>query len=95
MAAPPAQAAAGPPALRPLRNDPPRIPERAQRDGIVQGQARVRLWITPEGTVDQVDIIDAKPPGVFDDEVRRTLSLWTFEPPGRPVDQVMELPLKP
>jgi TonB family protein len=93
-------AAAAPPpgepvALRPLRHDPPRFPERALRDGIVQSQARVRLWVTPEGKVDQVDIIQATPPGLFDDEVRRALSLWTFEPPGRPMDEVVDLTLKP
>jgi TonB family protein len=81
--------------LRPLRHDPPQFPERALRDGIVESQVRVRLWVTPEGKVDQVDILQAAQPGLFDDEVRRALSLWTFEPPGQPIDQIVDLTLKP
>jgi len=56
---------------------------------------RVRLWVTPEGKVDQVDILEATPRGVFDDEVRRALSLWSFEPPGRPTEQIVDLTLRP
>jgi TonB family protein len=93
--APPAPPASEPVTLTPLRHDPPRIPEKAVLAGIVEGDARVRLWITPEGKVDQVDVIEARPPGVFDDEVRRVLSLWTFDPPGHPADEVIELTLKP
>jgi TonB family protein len=95
MQAPPVQPASNPLTLRPLRNDPPQFPERALRDGIVQSQVRAHLWVTPEGKVDQVDIVEASPPGVFDDEVRRALSLWTFEPPGRPTEKVIDLTLKP
>jgi periplasmic protein TonB len=81
--------------LRPLRQDPPRIPEKAVHEGVVDGHVQVRLWITPEGKVDQVDVLEASPPGVLDDEVKRALSLWTFEPPGHPIDEVVQLTLKP
>jgi TonB family protein len=81
--------------LRPLRQDPPRIPEKAVRAGILEGHVQVRLWVTPEGKVDQVDVLEASPPGVLDDEVRRVLSLWTFEPPGHPADEVVQLSLEP
>lgn len=95
MQAPTAQPPTSPASLRPLRHDPPRFPEQARRDGIGESQVRVHLWITPEGKVDQVDIVQATPPRVFDEEVRRALSLWTFEPPGRPTEQVVDLTLKP
>jgi TonB family protein len=95
VAPPPPQPASDPIGLRPLRHDPPRFPERALRDGIVQSQVRARLWVTPEGKVDQVDIIEATPRGLFDDEVRRALSLWTFQAPGHPTEQVVDLSLKP
>jgi protein TonB len=95
MQAPSAQPATDPVSLRLLRHDPPQFPERALRDGIVESQVRARLWVTPEGKVDQVDIIAATPPRVFDDEVRRALSLWTFEPTGRPSEEVVDLTLKP
>jgi protein TonB len=81
--------------LHPLRHDPPQFPASALPDGIVESQVRVRLWVTPDGKVDQVDIIEAKPARVLDDEVRRALSLWTFEPPGRPTEEVIDLTLKP
>jgi protein TonB len=95
LQAPAAPPAAEPAALLALRRDPPRLPEQAARGGLAEGHAQVRLWITPEGKVDQVDILQAQPPGVFEDEVRRALSLWSFDPPGRPTDQVVELTLKP
>jgi TonB family protein len=82
-------------ALRPLRHDPPKFPEKALRDGIVESHVRVRLWVTPEGKVDQVDILEATPKGIFDDEVRKALSLWSFEPPGQPKEAIVELTLKP
>jgi TonB family protein len=81
--------------LRPLRHDPPRIPPKARLDGVVEGHARARLWVTAEGKVDQVDIIEATPQGVLDDEIRRALSLWTYDPPGRSVKDTVELTLKP
>ncbi|HEY4038247.1 MAG TPA: TonB family protein, partial [Burkholderiaceae bacterium] len=62
---------------------------------VVEGHAQVRLWITPEGKVDQVDVLEASPPGVLDEEVKRALSLWTFEAPGHPMDEVVRLTLEP
>jgi TonB family protein len=94
MAAP-AQPASEPVGLRPLRRDPPQFPERALRAGIAESHVQARLWVTAEGKVDQVDILQATPAHVFDDEVRRALSLWTFEPPGHPTEQVVDLALKP
>jgi TonB family protein len=91
----PTEASTDPALLRPLRHDPPKISVQAALSGIVEGHARVRLWVTPEGKVDQIDIVEAAPQGVVDDEVRRTLSLWTFEPPGRSTDKIVELTLKP
>jgi outer membrane biosynthesis protein TonB len=32
---------------------------------------------------------------VFDDEVRRALSLWTYDPPGHAVKTTVELTFKP
>jgi TonB family protein len=97
-AAPAAPAATAPsesPGPRPLSHDPPRIPQQAVQQGVVEGHAQVRLWITPEGKVDQVDVLEASPPNVLNDEVKRALSLWTFEPPGHPMDQVLQLTLEP
>lgn len=94
MQAPAAQAADAV-KLRPLRHDPPQVPPKVVLSGVAEGHVRAHLWVTPEGKVDQVDIIEATPPGVLDDEVRRVLSLWTYEPPGHPSEDIVELTLKP
>jgi TonB family protein len=94
MEASAAQAAGDPAKLHPLRHDPPQLPPQALRDGIAEAHVRARLWVTPEGKVDQVDVIEATPPQVLDDEVRRALSLWTYDPPGQPVEDVVELTVK-
>jgi periplasmic protein TonB len=93
--APPPQPASAPVALHPRRHDPPEFPGRALRARILEGRVLARLWITPEGAVEQVDIVNANPTRVFDDEVRRALSLWTFDPPGHPVTTTVELTFKP
>ena len=93
--APPVQPASGPVTLHPVRHDPPEFPIRAARDRVQQGHVVARIWVTADGGVDQVDIVSASPPRVFDQEVRRALSLWTFEPPGRAVNQTVELNFKP
>ena len=92
---PPPQAPGDQVSLRPLRHDSPRIPPKALLDGVVEGHARARLWVTADGKVDQVDIIEATPQGVLDDEIRRALSLWTYDPPGRSAEDIVELTLKP
>jgi protein TonB len=94
-ATPPAQAASAAVPLRALRHDPPQLPPQVVLGGTVEGHVRARLWVTPEGKVDQVDIIEATPRRVLDDEVRRALSLWTYDPPGHPTEDVVELTLKP
>jgi periplasmic protein TonB len=81
--------------LRPLRHDPPQVPPKVVLNGVAEGHVRAHLWVTPEGKVDQVDIIEATPPRVLDDEVRRVLSLWTYEPPGHPSEDIVELTLRP
>ncbi len=68
---------------------------RALRAKILQGQVLARIWVNAEGSVEQVDIVKADPPRIFDDEVKRALSGWTFDPPGRPVDTTIELMFKP
>jgi protein TonB len=102
--APPEQVAALAPAVRPQsgpvelrarRHDPPQFPARALRTRVLEGYVMARIWITAEGSVEQVDIVKATPARVFDDEVKRALSSWTFDPPGHPVDTTVELTFKP
>jgi periplasmic protein TonB len=92
--APPAVPRSGPVQLHPRKHDPPEYPPRALRSRILEGHVVARLYVTPEGKVDQVDVVKATPPRVFDDAVKRALSGWTFDPPGRPVDTTVELNFK-
>lgn len=56
----------------------------------LEGYVTARLKINREGTVDDVDIIDAKPRGVFEREAIRALYKYKFKPKmdgGKPVAQ--------
>jgi protein TonB len=74
----------------PLVRQNPVYPEKAKRRKI-EGYVTARLAINPEGTVDDVEIIDAQPRGVFEREARRALFRYKFKPKmedGKPVGQI-------
>jgi protein TonB len=91
---PAARPKSGPVQLRPRKHDPPEFPGRALRARVLEGYVLAHVRITAEGSVEQVDIVKATPTRVFDDEVKRALSQWTFDPPGQPVDTTVELNFK-
>ena len=93
--APPQAPASAPVELHARKRVQPEFPARALRSGIREGHVLARIWVTPEGKVDQVDIVSATPARAFDEEVRRALSLWTFDPPGRSTNATIELSFKP
>lgn len=64
--------------FRPAYRVDPIYPRVAQRDGLA-GRVVVRLHVTPEGTVSQVQIMSASS-RVFEREVTRALSQWKFRP---------------
>jgi protein TonB len=46
------------------------------------------MLVNPDGSVGQVQVLDARPPGIFEDAVKRTVPQWRFSPgkiEGRPV----------
>jgi len=61
-----------------VRADPP-YPYRARQRGL-EGDVRVRLLVRADGSVGQVEILSADPPGVFDDTVMQTVPRWSFTP---------------
>jgi TonB family protein len=91
---PPTRPKSAPVQLHPRNHNPPEYPGRALRARILEGTVLARLSVNAEGGVDQVDIVKANPAHVFDDEVKRALSQWTFDPPGHPVDTTVELNFK-
>ena len=57
----------------------PQFPRQALRSG-TGGRVVAHVVVTPSGSVTEVRIISASPPGLFDREVIRALSQWRFNP---------------
>ncbi|NQD38737.1 energy transducer TonB [Permianibacter sp. IMCC34836] len=73
----------------PIATLAPRYPTEAARDG-VQGYVCFKFTIQPDGSVGDLDVYDAKPRRVFDQEARRAIQKWKFRPAivdGKPVAQ--------
>jgi len=66
-------------APQPIVRVPPSYPYAARERGI-EGAVQVKMLITTDGTVGQVAILDARPEGMFEESVRRTLPQWKFSP---------------
>jgi protein TonB len=62
-----------------LARVPPVYPSRAKRRGI-QGWVKVKFVVNEQGRVEDLSVVKAQPPGVFDDSVRRCVSGWRFRP---------------
>ncbi len=58
---------------------PPPYPYKAREQGI-EGYVAVKFLVREDGTVGNVNILKAKPKGHFEEEVRRTLPKWKFQP---------------
>lgn len=65
--------------VTPLSDVPPNYPQRALASGI-EGEVTLAFTITAEGRVDNLRVIEAQPPGVFDREARRAALRWRFAP---------------
>jgi len=50
---------------------------------VEQGRVLARLYVSPDGTVNKVEIVSAQPPRLFDREVREAAQRWRYEPPGQ------------
>ncbi|MGQ0512373.1 MAG: energy transducer TonB [Betaproteobacteria bacterium] len=71
----------------------PGYPEAAARR-FLSGRVVVRLYIAESGTVDRVEILNAEPPGYFEDSAERAFLAARFSPGmknGRPVKAQMTL----
>ncbi len=51
------------------------------RDAGVEGYVVVRYDVDEEGRVINTRVVEAEPPGVFDDAALAAVSRWRFEPP--------------
>jgi len=64
---------------RPLVKAPLRYP-RAAESGGVEGEVMARLLLDVDGSVRQVRILSARPPGVFEGAATESLAAWRFTP---------------
>ena len=74
----------------------PRYPSQALSRKI-EGFVVVRLQVTKEGTVGDVEVIDSNPKGIFEREAIRAAWRYKFKPKlvdGKPVEQVATLPFE-
>ncbi|WP_425220441.1 TonB family protein [Pseudomonas sp.] len=80
---PPAPVSAPPPGsaeeVTPLVDIPPEYPRRALAAGI-EGQVTLQFTVNAEGRVENIRILSAEPPGVFERAARRAVSRWRFAP---------------
>lgn len=58
---------------------PPMYPYSA-REKSIEGAVQVRMLVNPDGSVGQVQILESRPHGIFDDAVKRTVPQWRFSP---------------
>ncbi len=58
---------------------PPLYPYQA-REKSIEGAVQVRMLINPDGSVGQVQVLESRPPGIFEEAVKRTVPQWRFNP---------------
>lgn len=66
-----------------IKKVPPEFPTEAARKNINAGSVRAKLTIGPDGTVLEVEIVEAEPKRVFDRASIEALKGWKFEGTGQ------------
>lgn len=61
-----------------LKFTEPKYPHAAKSKSI-EGHIRILLYITESGTLENYDILESHPQGIFDSTVKESLNDWTFK----------------
>lgn len=80
----------------PINQIAPSVPDRARAKGI-EGLVVVSLLIGVDGRIQNVKLVESKPPGIFDDAVTSAVKQWTFSPAmyqGQPVPLRIDYPFR-
>ena len=75
-------------ARRLVQHDEPQYPDVAARMSI-HGTVKLRVWITPEGSVRRVEYIGGHP--LLAESALRSVKGWKFEPSGKETEQIVEV----
>jgi protein TonB len=89
---------------QPIFDRPPRVltrldpyyPASARRTG-TQGHVLVRALVDEYGRVEEAEVVESEPAGVFDDAALKSVRGWTFSPAtrqGRPVAVRIDIPIR-
>ncbi|MBB5204173.1 protein TonB [Inhella inkyongensis] len=66
-----------------IKKVPPEFPAEAARKGVNAGSVKAKLTIGPDGSVLEVEIVEAEPKRVFDKASIEALKGWKFEGSGQ------------
>ena len=75
--------------LKRTRTVQPVYPEAARKRGI-EGWVELAFTVTPNGTVEDVEVRNASPANVFEDAAMRAIRGWRFEPVERNGEKVAQ-----
>lgn len=78
-----------------IQSRPLTYPERAKQRSL-EGRVVISALVGTDGRVKEMQILEANPPGVFDQTVRSAVPNWTFRPArynGEPVETWVTIPI--
>jgi protein TonB len=62
----------------PVTKEPMEFPREAVKAGVENGEVKVKVTVDAGGNVTDVQIVEARPPRIFDRAVRSNLQKWKF-----------------